>query len=118
MYNFVLDNFSGNEIPRTYQSAVQFSSSANGASILTGPAYQQKFQWVVSTLVPKDRAVDFQDMFEDWDLDRSNGYPVALGVEDRTFGNIITTSALFATPPTFSYTSPVLALVSFGLVEV
>ena len=117
VYNFVLDNFGGNEMPRSYESSASFSSSANGASILTGPAYRQKYQWVISTIMPTASAHEFDEMFVDWDTDRSAGYPVALGVNDQTFGATVTGNAVFVTPPSYTRMGPQLTLVSFGLLE-
>ena len=117
VYNFVLDNFGGNEMPRSYESSVNFSSSANGASILTGPAYRQRYQWVISTIMPTTTAEQFDQMFTDWDTDRSAGYPVALGVNDETFGSAVTGDAVFVTPPSYTRMGPQLTLVSFGLLE-
>ena len=105
-------------MPRSYMATAEFDTSANGASILTGPAHRQRYQWVISTVMPTARAEELDQMFVAWDTDRSAGYPVALGINDQTFGATLTTSALFVTPPSFTYMGPQLTLVSFGLMEV
>ncbi len=118
VYNFVLDNFGGNELPRSYQQSAEFSQSANGASILTGPAFRQKYQWVISTVMPKSDAEEFDAMFRAWDLDRAAGKAAACGVTDTTFGSTVTTSAVFATMPSAVRYGPRMYLVSFGLTEI
>lgn len=117
VHNIVLDNFGDNAMPRTYQASASFSDSANGTSIISGPAYKQKYQWVISSVVPKTVATDFDTMFQDWDQDRSSGLAAACGVTDETFGPTVNTSAVFATPPSYTYMGPGFTMVSFGLME-
>ena len=50
-YNFQIDNFGDNAMPRSYVGSASFDLSANGASILGGPAFKQKYQWVISTIM-------------------------------------------------------------------
>ena len=118
IYDFTIDNFGDNAMPRTYVGEGDFSFSANGTSIISGPAYGRKYQWVISTLMVKDDAVVFDRMFRDWDLDRAAGYPAACGVIDQTWGDTVSTNVIFLTPPSYVRTSPVDVLVSFGLQEV
>ena len=117
VYNFIIDNFGDRAIPRTYQSSASFSDSANGASIISGPAYKQKFQWVISTLITKTQAESFDQLFNAWDEDRANGFSAACGIIDETFGPDVNTSAVFVTPPSYVCLSPRDYLVSFGLAE-
>lgn len=117
VYNFVLDNFGGNEMPRSYLSSADFSQSANGASIISGPAFRQKYQWVVSTVMPTSDAGNFDAMFRAWDQDRANGLPVACGITDTTFGGQVDADVVFVTPPSYTYFGPGFSLVSFGLME-
>ena len=117
-YNFVLDNFGDNAYPRSYESSADFSSSANGASILTGPAYVQKYQWVIATVMQPGDAVDFEAMFRAWDADRAQGKPVACGITDNTFGPQVDTNAVFVTPPSFTRMGPGFTMVAVGLAEV
>ena len=116
-YNLVLDNFGGQELPRSYESSASFGNSANGAVIMSGPAYRQKFQWVISSLVPDTDALLFDEMFRAWDSDRGNGLPVACGLIDNTFGPSVSANVVFITPPSYTYMGPRLTLVSFGLKE-
>jgi len=116
-YNFVFDNFGGYEMPRSYEASDNFSNSANGATIMAGPAYRQKYQWVIATVLPTSRATEFNNMFIDWDTDRSAGYPVACGINDQTFGAAVTGNVVFSTPPSFTRMGPQLTLMSFGLRE-
>lgn len=117
-YSFIFTNFGDTEMPRSYQSTASFSLSANGTSILGGPAYRQKYQWVMSSIVTKDEALSIDALFQAWDTDRAQGLPAACGVTDQTFGPEVSTSAVFATPPSYNRLSPRLTLVSFGLEEV
>lgn len=117
-YNFVLDNFGEQNMPRTYLSSTDFSQSANGASVISGPAFAQKYQWAISTVMPTTDAGDFDAMFRAWDQDRAAGLPVACGVTDTTFGAEVNASVVFATPPSYTYFGPGFSLVSFGLMEV
>ena len=116
-YNIIIDNFGDRAIPRTYESSAVFSDSANGANISSGPAYKQKFQWVISTLTTKQKAEEFDLMFAAWDTDRSAGLPAACGIIDQTFGPDVVGSAVFVTPPSYVCLSPKDYLVSFGLKE-
>jgi hypothetical protein len=117
VYSFVFNNFGDNALPRSYQSEASFSQSANGTTILDGPAYRQKYIWVFSSIIPTSEAVQLDAMFQAWDTDRSNGLPVACGVTDETFGSTVTTSAVFSTPPTYVRMGPQFTMVAFGLTE-
>jgi len=114
----VLDNFGSNEMPRSYQSSSSLSLSANGAAVLTGPAFRQKYQWVISSILDAPDAYQVDLLFQSWDHDRSLGLPAACGVTDQTWGPSISTNAIFVTPPSFVRLSPKSTLVSFGLEEV
>ena len=118
VYSFVFDNFGGNELPRSYQGNADFSQSANGTSILNGPAYRQKYIWVFSTVIETTEAYQVDAMYRAWDQDRSQGLPAACGVADETFGTTVNGSAIFSTPPSFVRMGPKFTLVSFGLTEV
>ena len=118
VYSFVFSNFGDSALPRSYQSEASFSQSANGTTILDGPAYRQKYIWVFSSIIPTSEAVQLDAMFQAWDTDRSNGLPVACGVTDETFGSTVTTSAVFSTPPTYVRMGPQFTMVAFGLTEV
>lgn len=118
VYSFTFDNFTDNALPRTYDGSASFSSSANGTSILDGPAYKQKYIWAISSIVPTATASSFDSMFQAWDTDRSDGLPAACGVSDETFGSTVNTSAIFSTPPSYVRLSPYYTLLSFGLTEV
>ncbi len=118
VHDFVFTNFGGTDMPRTYQSTSSFTLSANGTSILGGPAYRQKYQWVLSSIVGKNEAIQIDALFQAWDTDRAQGLPAACGIIDQTFGAEVSTSAVFVTPPSYNRLSPRLTLVSFGLEEV
>ena len=118
VYNFQIDNFGDNAMPRSYVGSASFDLSANGASILGGPAYRQKYQWVVSTIMQTTEAETFDTMFQAWDADRAAGLTATCGITDQTWGPDVSTSAVFVTPPSYTRLSPILTLVSFGLQEV
>lgn len=118
VYNFVFDNFGDNALPRTYQSTASYSESANGTSIISGPAYRQKYIWVISSIIETPLAANFDSLFQSWDTDRAKGLPAACGITDTTFGAIVDTNAIFSTPPSYVRMGPRLTLVSFALTEV
>lgn len=118
VYNFQIDNFGDNAMPRSYMNSASFDMSANGASILGGPAYSQKYQWVISTLMDTTDAESFDAMFQAWDTDRAAGLTAACGIVDETWGPDVTTNAVFVTAPAYTYMGPKLTMVSFGLQEV
>lgn len=117
-YNFQIDNFGDNAMPRSYIGSVSYDMSANGANLLGGPAYRQKYQWVISTIMNTADAQSFDSMFQGWDADRAAGLSAACGIVDETWGPDVETDAVFVTPPTYTRLSPSLTLVSFGLQEV
>ena len=117
-YSFQIDNFGDNAMPRSYVGSATFDLSANGASILGGPAFRQKYQWVISTIMNTSDAQAFDAMFQAWDTDRGSGLTAACGVTDQTWGPTVDTDAVFVTPPTYTRMSPRLTMVSFGLQEV
>ena len=117
VYSFVFDNFGDNALPRAYQATASFDQSANGTSILAGPAYRQKYIWVISSIIETPAAAQFDVMFQSWDTDRSQGLPAACGVIDETFGASISASAIFSTPPTYVRMGPRFTMVSFALTE-
>ena len=118
VYSFTFDNFGDNALPRSYQATASFSQSANGAAILSGPAYRQKYIWVISSIIKTTEASQFDVMFQAWDTDRSQGLAAACGVIDQTFGATVTTSTIFSTPPTYVRMGPQFTMVSFALTEV
>ena len=118
VYDFTIDNFGDNAMPRSYVGEGDFTFSANGTSIISGPAYRRKYQWVISTMMIKADAVIFDKMFRDWDEDRSAGYAAACGIIDQTWGDPVSTNVIFLTPPVYTRLSPVDVSVSFGLQEV
>lgn len=118
VYNFVFDKFTDDSLPRSYADSNNFSFSANGTAILTGPARTQRHLWAISTPLDNATAAEFDEMYRAWDLDRSAGLSVALGIVDQTFGDTLTTNAIFSTAPSYSKYGPANMLVSFGLTEV
>ena len=118
VYNFVFDNFGDNALPRSYQGGASFDQSANGTSIIGGPAFRQKYIWVISSIITQVEAASFDEMFQAWDTDRAAGLPVAMGITDDTFGPSVSTSAVVSTSPSYVRMGPKFMLVSFSLTEV
>lgn len=118
VYNIVLGNFGDQAFPRTYLDSASFDQSASGATLLTGPAYSQKYQWVISSVVDTAIAEQFDAMFQAWDADRAAGLAVACGITDNTFGATVNTSVIFVTAPSYTYMGPAYTMVSFGLQEI
>jgi hypothetical protein len=118
VYDITFTEFTDTALPRMYMAEASYENSVTGASILSGPAYRQKYMWTISCHQTPVKAQELDDMFRAWDEDRSNGYSAALGIIDRTFGAEVSSSALFSTPPSYVYISPSITLVSFGLSEV
>ena len=118
VYSFTFSEFSGAELPRTYQANTTFSQSANGASIITGAPHRQKYIWAISGPLTTAQAASFDAMFQAWDTDRAAGLAAAVGVVDETFGTTVNTSAIISTPPTYRRMGPAYTMVTFGLTEV
>ena len=118
VYNIVIDNFGGTEMPRSYQESAAFGRSLSGTSVLTGYAFRQKYMWAISTMMTKSDALEFDALFQAWDTDRAAGLAAAVGVSDTTWGATVNTSAVISTPPTYVRVSPTHTVVSFGLMEV
>jgi hypothetical protein len=118
VYNLVVDTFTGAEVARAYEAAVQFTRGVSGQALIAGQSSRQKYIWAVSALVSEADAKTLDDMFKSWDADRATGAPVAVGITDQTLFDPLTTSAIFSTPPTYRRSGPYHFTVSFGLVEV
>lgn len=117
-YNLVIHNFSDNAIPRQYNNTANFEYGLAGTTRLSGPAFKQKYIWVIDALIPETDAAILDSMFRAWDEDRSNGLSVALGLSDNCFGATIDTSVVFSTAPSYTYNGPSYRGVSFALSEV
>ena len=118
VYDITFTEFADSALPRSYSSDVSYDLSANGATILSGPAFRQKYIWAISAHQRPEKAQEFDAMFRAWDEDRSNGYNAAVGIIDDTFGTQVSGSAVFSTAPSYVYVSPSITLVTFGLSEV
>jgi hypothetical protein len=116
-YNFVFTEFLSDALPRSYVNSTNFDISALGTTILTGAPYQQKRIWAINALLPVTDLDSFEQMYKDWDMNRSQGNTVALGFTDATLGSIITATVVFSTPPTFSKFGPNYLAVAFGVTE-
>lgn len=118
VYNIIFTDFTDGSLPRSYVGQTDFSFGTKGSSIVTGPAYQEKRIWAVSSIVPTAIAIELDALYRDWDKDRAAGYSAAIGLSDSTFGDTVDTNVIFSTAPTLSKTGPHHFTVSFGLTEV
>ena len=117
-YNIVFTDFTSTDLPRQFENAASFGRSQTGALIQSGPRYQQKYMWTIDCMLDTDKAEALADLYRDWDLDRSEGLSVAVGITDATFGSPLTAEATFTTAPSFTYASPRKTIVSFGLKQI
>lgn len=117
VYNVVIKDLRDNALARTYVSNNSYSYSANGASLLTGPAFRQKYVWTVSAFLAPEEALTLDGMFRAWDADRGTGLPAAIGVTDQLFGDTVDTSAVFTVPPAFARYSAKTWQVDFAIQE-
>jgi len=111
-------NFSASALPRTYSDTQSFSISTTGATVLSGLPIRRRYQWTISVPLSKAQAVDLDSMFRAWELDRADGAITAVLVQDSTFGQTVSTAAVFTSPPVFDQFGPVNMLASFGLTEI
>ena len=117
-YSLEIKQFTGEDLPRSFQGAFAFDSSANGTSILTGPSYQEKRIWAISTPLNDTDTTTLYNMFKAWDTDRAAGLSVACGIVDDTFIETVSVNAVFSTPPSFSQMGGYGYAVDFGMTEV
>jgi hypothetical protein len=118
LYSVTLDQFSGEDLPRSFANSFEFSNSANGAAILAGPSIQQKRIWAISCPLEKEDVEIIYNMFNAWDADRATGKPVGCSIVDTTFIETVSTTATFSTSPTFTKMGGYGFLVDFGLTEI
>ena len=117
-YNFTFSQFTDAGLARSYANSNDISYSVNGTALVGGYFYQQRRIWAISSPLINATAQSFDEMFRAWDLDRSNGRAVAIGLIDQTFGSEVTTNVVFSTAPSYSKFGPRHMLVSFGLTEI
>jgi len=117
-HNIVFRQFTDRAISRQYDGSVEFQRTASGASALQGRSSRQKYTWVISSVVTKAVALELDALFRDWDEDRASGKAAACGIIDQTFGPDVNANVVFITPPAYTWLSPALAQVDFGITEV
>ena len=117
-YQVLFRDFADNSVPRQYSGDASFVYGLAGSTQLDGPAYRQKYVWVISAYLNAEQAKDLNDLFKTWDADRAQGYPAACGLIDETFFDTVTTNVVFATPPEFVRINPNYFSASVGLNEV
>ena len=117
-YSLEIKQFSGEDLPRSFQGGFAFDNSANGTSILSGPSYQEKRIWAISAPLEEADVQTLYNMFKAWDTDRAAGLPVACGVLDNTFVETVSANAVFSTPPSFAKLGGYGFQADFGMTEV
>ena len=117
-YNLTFREFTTQEIARTYLPQVELARSVSGSQILSGPPGRAKFLWTVSAPLQKSDALILDSMYRAWDQDRGQGISAAVGILDQNFGPDVSGSAVFSTPPIFTYVSKTFIICDFGLTEV
>lgn len=118
VYDITFREFSAQEVMRTYQASVTFQRTVSGSQVLSGPPTVSKYVWGVSGLCDKTIGLQLDDLYRAWNLDRANGISAAVAVLDLTWGTIGQRSAVFSTPPSFTYYNNVAIFANFGLTEV
>ena len=117
-WNIVFSEFTSSDIPRTYSGSATFEYSTDGSLVLGGPAYAQKYLWTVDCIISKVKALELDELYRQWDIDRSNLLSAAVGIVDDCWGPQYSGNAIFATAPRFTYLNGSSTLVSLGLQEV
>ena len=117
VYALEFKEFSSSALPRSYTDTQSFSISTTGATVLSGLPIRRRFQWTISVPLSKSQAADLDSLFRAWEHDRADGAIAAVLVQDSTFGQEVSTAAIFTSPPIFDQFGPVNMLVSFGLTE-
>jgi|TARA_B100000035_G_scaffold124371_2_gene105895 hypothetical protein len=117
-YSASFSLFSGAELARTYDATNNFQRSASGAQIITGRPGRQKYIWAVACILSEADALNLDNIFQAWDVDRADGLPAVVTITDSTGFRTETGNAIFSTPPSFTRFGPANYQVSFGLTEV
>ena len=117
-YSLEIEQFSGEDLPRSFAGGFAFSNSANGTAILSGPSYQEKRIWAISSPMQEADLQIIYNMFKAWDQDRAEGLPVACAIVDDTFIETVSANAVFSTPPSFTKLGGYGFQVDFGMTEV
>ena len=116
-WNLVFSQFTSQDYPRQWLPEAKFDRSVTGAVVLDGPQYRQKYLWTIDCIVTKTEAEQLHALYEAWDSDRAQGYSVAVGIADNTFAGTVNSSAVFSSPPSFTFLHGN-TIVNFALTEV
>ena len=119
-YTFNFSEFMDQELPRQFVSEASLGLSAQGAQVYSGAPFGAKYIWTVMVPVTKQVAQDIEQAFITFDEQRANGLLPTVAVDDFTFGNRVTGTAVFTTPPSITKfgRSTTHVLVTFGLSQV
>ena len=116
--NITYRHFTTEEVMRTYAPTTDFQRTVGGTQVLAGPSNVSKYIWAVSAVTDKATALMLQELYENWDLDRSTGISAAVAVLDETWGPQQQSSAVFSTAPTWTFVTEYYVINTFGLTEV
>ena len=117
-YSITFTQFSGEDLPRSFVGSFQFSNSANGSAIMSGPSVPQKRIWAISSQLEQGDVETIYNLFNAWDADRATGKPVGCNLQDTTFIETISTTVTFSTPPSFTKLGGYGFLVDFAVTEI
>ena len=110
--------FTTREMVRSYSGVAAGNTSATGSQLISGPARPQTYIWAIGALRSKADCLLVDKIFKAWDLKRAEGGTPAILVEDNTFGDSLSTYAVFSTAPTFTYYSSATMAIDFALLEI
>lgn len=119
-YTFNFSEFLEADLPRQFVSESNLSLSAQGAQVYSGAPFAAKYIWTISAPVTKQVAQNIVAAFQSFETARANGGLPSVAVDDFTFGDRLTGSAVFTTPPAISKfgLSTTHVIVTFGLSQV
>ena len=103
---------------RTYAPTIEFQRTVGGTQVLAGPSNVSKYIWAVSAVTDKATALMLEELYENWDLDRSTGLSAAVAILDETWGSSVNASAVFSTPPSWTFVTEYYVINTFGVTEV
>ena len=115
------NQFSGDDLPRSYLSQASLEFSALGVGYATGPVKRQKRIWSVAAYSEYQMISQLLYVFDQWDAARATGSNVAeIDIQDELFGSVVLAKGFFTDPPVVTKVASSnnrLFLVSFAVTE-
>ncbi|MFZ9315831.1 MAG: hypothetical protein ACO24P_00705 [Candidatus Nanopelagicaceae bacterium] len=71
------ENFTDTQLPRSYMAQANLEFSQLGTAYATGPARKQRKMWSISAIIERDKIETLSNLYEAWDLKRSEGANLA-----------------------------------------